>query len=304
MSVFNQLTILEDFYAVTTNKGDIIVNDGIKNANLAIGADGYVLTADTTETLGIKWAPATGGGGGSIMSSQQKLNNLFSTNSTTPIEVPDFTYTPVSGNYLIHVNFTYAISRSNNILTVGLYKNNILLSGSTRTLRSNGSNLIYMGSIQYYTSSGGVDDFTLKINSDASNSTVTLYSGNIIYSRISNITQLTSTTQFTTNSTTPIEILDITQTPGVGTYIILCNMTYGLSRNNRTFTIGTYINGALITNSPRVLSPNPSSRHIFQQNFLFTVVNNLDEVNFRVNTSNTDTTVNIYERSVLLIPMS
>lgn len=50
----------------TTTKGDLIVH-GSSTARLGVGSDGYVLTADSTQTLGIKWAAAAGGGGSSTL---------------------------------------------------------------------------------------------------------------------------------------------------------------------------------------------------------------------------------------------
>ena len=39
-----------------TAKGDLVVGTSSGNAdNLAVGTDGYVLTADSNETLGVKW---------------------------------------------------------------------------------------------------------------------------------------------------------------------------------------------------------------------------------------------------------
>lgn len=53
-----------DGLAPTTTKGDLIVFNGSTNVREAIGADGTVLTADSTQSSGMKWAAASGGGGG------------------------------------------------------------------------------------------------------------------------------------------------------------------------------------------------------------------------------------------------
>jgi len=45
-----------DALAPTTTKGDLIVNDGSDNVRLAVGTNSYVLTADSAQASGVKWA--------------------------------------------------------------------------------------------------------------------------------------------------------------------------------------------------------------------------------------------------------
>lgn len=49
-----------------TTKGDLISSDGTNNVRLALGTNGYILTADNTQSTGIKWSPAGGGSSGFV----------------------------------------------------------------------------------------------------------------------------------------------------------------------------------------------------------------------------------------------
>lgn len=66
-----------------TTKGDIIVHNGTNNVRLGVGSDGQVLTADSSQTNGVRWAVPTTGGANSISATAgQDLNG-----SGTPLPV-------------------------------------------------------------------------------------------------------------------------------------------------------------------------------------------------------------------------
>ena len=48
---------------ISASKGALITSTGSAVDDLTVGTDGHVLTADSNETLGIKWAAPSGGGG-------------------------------------------------------------------------------------------------------------------------------------------------------------------------------------------------------------------------------------------------
>lgn len=60
-----------DALAPTTAKGDLIVSDGSDNISLTVGANDQVLTADSTQTSGIKWSTLS-----SALDESYQLQNL------------------------------------------------------------------------------------------------------------------------------------------------------------------------------------------------------------------------------------
>jgi hypothetical protein len=71
----------------TTSKGDLIVH-GSSTTRLAVGSDTQVLTADSTQTLGVKWAAAPSAGALTLISTQN------ASGATSALS-----FTSISGSY-------------------------------------------------------------------------------------------------------------------------------------------------------------------------------------------------------------
>jgi hypothetical protein len=73
---------------VATTKGDLIAAPSANNfSRLAVGSNGQVLTADSTQTLGVKWASAGGGGAWTLL------------NTSTIAGAGGFDISGISGSY-------------------------------------------------------------------------------------------------------------------------------------------------------------------------------------------------------------
>ncbi len=301
MSTFNDIQIIGEFYGVTANKGDIIVNDGVKNTSLPVGLNNYVLTADSTQSLGVKWAlPA----GVSIENNQYVLTSSpISTNSTIPIPITEFTVTPMAGNYVVLIDLIFSMSKFNRNSTFGLYKNGVLISNSIRIIDSFKAFFRMPVALSMQVAFSGTEIFTVRINTNDQDVDITLHEGVMILIKFSNMIQHTiSNNNFITNYTFPITITNTIETPILGVYLVLYNCTFYTTLNRRTVTFGMYKNDILISGTERSVDPISNLKYSFEVHHIVSFTGS-ETFTMKVNTSNLDVDIIILNRNLMLIPL-
>ena len=125
------VTVTNSMATAIDAKGDLVPGTGADTfARLAVGANGTILTADSAEATGLKWASAAGGGSikqvvyGSTSTSASSSSTTFADTNLTA------TITPTSASNYILV----FVSQSETIKTAGNSQNGIalkLLRGAT-----------------------------------------------------------------------------------------------------------------------------------------------------------------------------
>jgi hypothetical protein len=114
-----------------TTKGDLYTFS-TSDARLPVGTNNYVLTADSAEATGLKWAAAAGGGGGKVL---QVVNATYSTQVSTSTNTyvdtgltASITPSLVSSKVLVFVSQS---SVGKSVANAGTYGALKLLRGST-----------------------------------------------------------------------------------------------------------------------------------------------------------------------------
>lgn len=162
-------------------KGDLIVATGNDTpARLPVGSNGQVLTADSGESAGVKWATPSGGGGGLPLGNAMQ-DKLYSAGVSTssgggapPVDIIHLTPVFLAAGFpikrlLIGVQTAATGSQS---FDVGIYDMNgdLLTSGTGSTGTSTGNKEVNLASL--VTLDPGMYWFALKIREAAADSTL------------------------------------------------------------------------------------------------------------------------------------
>jgi hypothetical protein len=117
-------------------KGDLVVGSATNDAGvLAVGTNTHILVADSTETLGMKWAAPSGSSGPAFKAFRNTSTQTFSGTTWTKIQLngesfdtannfdstTNYRFTPTtSGYYQVQGTITFI---GGNYLNIAIYKN-------------------------------------------------------------------------------------------------------------------------------------------------------------------------------------
>jgi hypothetical protein len=110
-------------------KGDLVVGTGADTfSRLAVGTNNYVLTADSAEATGLKWAAAAGGGG--------KVLQVVSASTTTKTTITSTSYTDIT-NLTATITPSAATSKILVLITA-----NALTTGTSTTFVASSAQIV------------------------------------------------------------------------------------------------------------------------------------------------------------------
>jgi hypothetical protein len=129
------VTVTNSMATAIDAKGDLIGGTGADTfSRLAVGANGTVLTADSAEATGLKWATPAAGGGGKVLQVVQAQTTtstvIASTSLTDTTITATITPTSATSKILVIVNAQFYFYRAANNQGIGV----ALLRGSTSVI--------------------------------------------------------------------------------------------------------------------------------------------------------------------------
>jgi hypothetical protein len=138
--------------SVLSAKGDLLSSDGTDDTRLPVGPDGYILTADSSQTLGINWSPliltttlvagenlsahdalVIGDGSSYTLESTTNESQSFQSDGVSTTKVSQRFNTSLHAKYIAGGTFRYSTG-TNDTVTCALYSSGAGSGGAPATL--------------------------------------------------------------------------------------------------------------------------------------------------------------------------
>jgi hypothetical protein len=180
-------TAAMDALSPTTTKGDLLVDNGTNVIRVAVGTDTHVLTADSSEPSGVKWAAGGGGGGGAptdaeylVATSNGSLSAERVTTDTATITWDHTTGSQAKANV---PDDAITFAKMQNIATDRLLGRDTASSGNVEELTVGGG--------VEFTGSGGIQRSALTgdVTASAGSGSTTIASAAISLAKMANLAQ-------------------------------------------------------------------------------------------------------------------
>jgi hypothetical protein len=162
--------------APTTTKGDLIGHNGTANVRVPVGTNGHVLTADSAEASGVKWAAAGGGGGGKV--AQVVVATTTTVASTTAVipfdgttpqstegaEIMTASITPTNASSILIIEFSgYGTADANMGIGLAIFRDSESNALNANAVNTNANNHVTPFSCVAEVSAGSTSSQTFKV---------------------------------------------------------------------------------------------------------------------------------------------